>query len=237
MSISFPRLSDIRTAILDVLFPYRCVGCGVEEQLLCQDCLSVQRRPSRPLCESCGEEIRAGRYCKNCENEPQAFDGVRSSFVYQDTIREAIIQFKYKGVTDLAAVLGREMAMTLAQWRVSCDLITPVPLHRRRFKERGYNQAGLLAKVVARESGMVLEDTSLVRQVPTPQQAKSMSIAERRSQVENAFGCTDHTAIIGKSIILIDDVCTSGATLGSCARVLKQAGARRVYGLTLAREV
>ncbi len=237
MSISFPYLSGLKTTVLDLLFPYRCVGCGVEGQTLCPGCLSNQRRPSQPLCQSCGEEIRAAGYCKNCENQPQAFDSVRSSFVYQDAIREAIIQFKYKGITNLAPVLGREMALTLAQWGVKSDLLIPVPLHHKRFKERGYNQAALLAKAVARESGIGLDDTSLVKHIATPQQAKTKSREDRRRQVEHAFICADPSKVINTHIVLVDDVCTTGATLNACAKVLKDAGARTVWGLTVARDL
>ena len=235
--MSFPYLSGIKTTILDLLFPYRCVGCRTEGQLLCEDCLSVQRRPSPPLCQSCGEEIRAAGYCNNCENQPQAFESIRSSFLYQDAIREAIIQFKYKGITDLATVLGQEMAVTLAQWRVKCDLIVPVPLHHKRYKERGYNQAALLAKVVGRESGMGLDDTSLVRHIATPQQARTKNREDRRRQVQNAFICADPKKVKNTQIVLVDDVCTTGATLDACAKVLKGAGARTVWGLTVARDL
>ncbi|MSQ15518.1 MAG: ComF family protein [Dehalococcoidia bacterium] len=237
MSPSHFSLTIIKTTILDLLFPYRCARCGTEGQMFCESCLLSQRRPSPPLCRSCGIPIGLGEYCRHCANESYSFDSVRSCFIYEGAVRDAIMQFKYRGVTDFAPVLGTAMNDTLTQWSVRADLIMPVPLHTSRFRERGYNQAALLAQVIAQQSGIDLDESTLIRDVATPPQAKSRNREERRLQMENTFQCGDPERVVSKRVILVDDVCTTGATLNACAKALKGAGARTAWGLTLARDL
>ena len=111
----------------------------------------------------------------------------------------------------------------------------PVPIHRKRWRERGYNQSALLAHELGRLSGLPVVENCLVRHSYTPPQARSASVIERQKNVTDAFTCLDRR-LQGKRVLLIDDVSTSGATLNTCARALKTAGAATVWGLTLALE-
>ncbi|MFA5375353.1 MAG: phosphoribosyltransferase family protein [Dehalococcoidia bacterium] len=112
----------------------------------------------------------------------------------------------------------------------------PVPIHKRRLRERGYNQSSLLAQRLSRMTNIPVVEDVLIRTKHTPSQAKSDSVDQRRKNIRNAFRCVNHD-ISGKRILLIDDVCTSGATLNSCAASLKSAGAASVWGFTLAKEI
>jgi ComF family protein len=127
------------------------------------------------------------------------------------------------------------MAEYLKKHYLSFDVIIPVPIHKRRLRERGYNQSSLLAQRLSRLTRIPIMEGVLIRIKHTPSQAKSDNIEQRRSNIRNAFKCVGHD-MSGKRILLIDDVCTSGATLNSCAASLKAAGAASVWGLTLAKE-
>jgi len=163
-------------------------------------------------------------------------DGIRSLFPYDGVMRQAILQLKYENVRALASPLARLMWEYQQSQRLPADIFMPVPLHPRRLRSRGYNQSALLAKELGRLASLPVADDSIVRRKNTPPQARTASIADRRHNVADAFACVDRRGA-GKHIIVIDDVCTSGATLKACAAALKAAGAASVWGLTLAREV
>lgn len=227
--------SALRAAVLDLLFPLRCFGCEREGALLCHSCLAGQERLLPPICDNCGTRS-ISNLCDRCRRESYAFDGIRSAFTYQGAIRESVIQLKYHGITEVASVLGAEMARLLYGGEIPCEVLLPVPLHPKRLKERGYNQAGLLCLAVGAETGMPVDEQALVREKATPSQAKSAGMEERRRQVEGAFRASSE-AVAGKHVAVVDDVCTTGATLDACAKALKDAGAATVWGLTVAREL
>lgn len=119
---------------------------------------------------------------------------------------------------------------------MTCDYLIPVPLHPGRLRKRGYNQSELLARQLSHLVGIPAVENALFRVVDNEPQTRTLSAEERRRNVDNIFHC-NYENVKGRDIIIVDDVCTSGATLESCARALKEAGATRVYGFTLAREV
>ena len=154
-----------------------------------------------------------------------------SSAIFAAPLREAIHDLKYNNASSLAAPLGAHMT---AYWRahgLAADLIAPVPLHRGRLAERGYNQSALLARA-SRESGTPLDEKLVVRHKATQQQAL-LNATERRANVKDAFTCRGEAR--GRTIVLIDDVCTTGSTLEACAAALRAAGAAGVWAFTLAR--
>lgn len=163
-------------------------------------------------------------------------DGIRSPFCFDGAVRQAIHQLKYRNVKALAAPLAQMMGEFLVKNPLPVEVVVPVPLHPRRLRERGYNQASLLARELAKLGSMPLVEGMLVRLHDTPAQTRTQSAKERQSNVARAFSCRGRE-LEGKRILLIDDVCTSGATLDACARAVKAAGAASVWGLTLAREV
>ncbi|MCK4314155.1 MAG: ComF family protein [Anaerolineae bacterium] len=153
--------------------------------------------------------------------------------VYSEgTLREAIHWLKYRGRTALAGPLGGLMVAYWMQHPMPADVVVPVPLHTARLRERGYNQAALLAHEMARRVGLVVDEQALVRWRITAPQVK-LDARRREENVRDAFRCSGD-ALTGKQVLLIDDVCTTGSTLEACAVALYEGGARGVQALTLA---
>ncbi len=151
-------------------------------------------------------------------------------------MRQAILQFKYHNFKALALPLAQLLAEYLAAKPLPAENIVPVPLHPRRLRGRGYNQSALLAWELGKLTNLTVVEDTLLRLRDTPAQVKAPSAEIRRNNVAGVFACRDRK-LEGKQILLIDDVCTTGATLDSCAIALNRAGASSVWGLTLAREV
>jgi len=155
------------------------------------------------------------------------FDGV---------VRQAIYQLKYKNLRALAAPLARLLNDYLITNPVPGEILVPVPLHRQRLRERGYNQSSLLVRELAKLTSLPVVDDCLIRERHAPPQARTATVGERQSNVADAFACRDQR-LRGRQVLLIDDVSTSGATLNACATALKTVGAISVWGLVLAREI
>lgn len=189
-----------------------------------------------PLCPRCGKPQPSGRLCSGCTGRQWAIDGIRSPFRFGGLIREAIHQLKYQNLRVLALSLARLLSDYYITDPVPGEILVPVPLHQKRMKERGYNQASLLAKELGSLTRVPLVEDCLVRKQYTPSQTKTRMVEERWSNVAHAFTCRDGR-LQGKQVLLIDDVCTSGATLNACAAALKEAGATSVWGLVLAQEI
>ena len=229
-------LNRFKTSILDLLFPPRCVGCGASGSFLCSPCQSTMPHLPPPLCARCGKSLPSGTLCYECKNHPLQIEGIRSLFPYNGVARQAVLQFKYQNVKALAAPLAKLMREFLSAHPLPADTLIAVPLHPRRLRERGYNQSSLLSMELGKLSSLPIVEGALLRIKNTPPQTKTNSAEERRKNVAGAFICRDRR-VAGRRILLIDDVCTSGATLNACATALKTAGATSVWGLTLAREV
>lgn len=219
-----------------MLFPPHCVSCGKGGAFFCRKCHHKLIYLQAPLCVRCSKPISAGIVCSKCQSQTWDIDGICSVFKYGGAIRQAIIQFKYQNIKALADPLSYFLAEYLRQRDLSFDVIIPVPIHKRRLRERGYNQSSLLAQRISRMTRTPVVEGALIRTKHTPSQAKSDSVDQRRKNIRNAFKCVGRD-ISGKRILLIDDVCTSGSTLNSCATSLKAAGATSVWGLTLAKEI
>ncbi len=218
---------------LDLLYPRRCVGCGRSGALYCVPCRASLSPISPPICPICGQPGRQPGLCRACRAQPLQIDGIRSVAVYEGTLRDAIHAFKYLYVRGLAEALG---GLLVDFWRANplpVDAVVPVPLHRRRVRERGYNQSTLLAVVLGREVGLPVLVDALRRDRYTISQVR-LGWQERRSNVADAFSCVDQR-VAGRSILLVDDVCTTGSTLEACSIALRLGGARSVRALTLAR--
>ena len=146
--------------------------------------------------------------------------------------REAVHQLKYRGLRALAPVMGETMARRLIDSSLRPDMLLAVPLHPRRLRERGHNQAELLAQAVDRRLGLGLDLSGLERVRHGAPQARAANLEERLASVDSAFRVRANVEAL--TVVVVDDVCTTGATLASCARALRQAGAREVWGLTFA---
>jgi ComF family protein len=173
--------------------------------------------------------------CAACDSENPEIDGIRSPFLFNGVIRRAIHELKYRNIRSLAVPLAELLYEYIRENPVPGEVLVSVPLHRKRLRERGYNQSGLLAKQLGKLTGMPVTDDCLVRQQHTPPQARTANIDERRRNVIDAFSCVNGK-LEGRRVILIDDVTTSGTTLNACAGTLKKSGAVSVWGLTMAIE-
>jgi ComF family protein len=173
--------------------------------------------------------------CRRCSEEPREIDGIRSPFIFKGIIRQAIHELKYHNLRALAPTLAELLHEYLEKNPITGDVLVPVPLHRKRLKERGYNQAALIAAELGKLRGLPVVADCLVRYSYAPPQARSGAVDERHRNVAGAFACRDGR-LSGQRVIIIDDVATSGATLNAGAGALKAAGAAAVWGLTLALE-
>jgi ComF family protein len=240
-----------------LLFPAPCRICGqtltgASFIPICEPCLGDLQLIAHPLCACCGRplltpavESSAARptapplpelLCRLCRASFYAFDGARSLAVYNGALSEAVLLLKYEQVASLADWFGARLAeMAIAAgtgWRA--DVVVPVPLHRDRRRERGYNQAKLIAKPVAKRLRLRLDSKLLIRTKPRPPQLV-LSRAEHWRSVRGAYATREGIRIDNLRILLVDDVLTTGATLDACSRALKKAGASAVFGLTVGR--
>lgn len=211
----------------------------------CPGCLQALVPLEHPLCACCGTMVSGGDgpepLCAACRDQTPAFDRARAAFAYRGSLREVIQCLKYRGKTQLARPLGRLMhAVYRSFWQPpAVDLILPVPLHQRRLRERGFNQALLLVRRWPRAAGeprMPLDCSVLVRTRATAPQA-GLDRSARRANISGAFAVRHPERVAGRRLLLVDDVITTGATVGECARVLKQSGAAGVDVLALARVI
>jgi len=189
-----------------------------------------------PICPKCGRPQASGIVCPSCRQLQTEIDGIRSPFRFDEVIRKAIHQLKYQNLKAISPCLAELLADYLGSNPLPGEVLVPVPLHPRRLRERGYNQSSLLARELAKLTNLRVVEDCLIRTKQAQPQVRAASVEERRRNVANAFVC-QNDKLSGKQVILIDDVCTSGATLESCAIALKNKGVISVWGLTLAREI
>jgi ComF family protein len=236
------------TAALDLLYPSPCVVCDTalgagRRHPLCRECWTSIERIEAPLCETCGRPLpsfegavtAAPPRCPACASAPPAFDYARAAGAYAGPLREALHAFKFGGKRALARPLGDlvlEQCGGLLGPHV--DALVAVPLTRARERERGFNQATLLAAHLAAASGVPHKPRWLARRLGTRPQTE-LTADERRANVAGAFRASPHVA--GAHVLLVDDILTTGATAGECARTLRAAGARAVGVVAVARVV
>jgi ComF family protein len=244
---------DVRAALLSVVFP---AGCRICDQLLseatripiCNECLDSFGQIAGTVCDKCGRPVEGvGEsdaetfVCPRCANDERggyAFDRVRSWAAYEGALVRAILLLKFDNIDPLGKLFARRLAEVVVDGGAAfqADVVVPVPLHRQRERERGYNQAALIAKPLAKRLGLPYESVLLTRIRPRPDK-HSLSYEERWESVRGAFATRPGSQVDNLRVLLVDDVMTSGATLDSCAKTLREAGARSVIGLTVARAV
>jgi ComF family protein len=237
--------------LLNFVYPPRCAGCGARMGLdasgkICKPCIELIERVPEPMCQVCGVPLQAvdharSDWCRACAESPPHFGRARAVARYRPGISEdgqvvpsIIRRHKYGRDQSLSRALAQCLGESLPLNGEDYDLVIPVPLHRRRLRWRGFNQAALLGFAVARKMDCMLDVVTLARIRDTPPQTWQDS-AQRRQNVRGAFAVTRPHRIANRSLLLVDDVMTTGATLDECARILLAAGARRVDVFTLAR--
>jgi len=231
-----PQIKRLGGITLDLLFPKSCVGCGREGSYICEACRSTLTRMPSLICPKCGRPQINGIMCPDCINWRSNIDGIRSPFRFKGTVRQAVLQLKYKNIRALAPMLALLMYEYLVTRPIPAEVLVPVPLHPKRLRERGYNQSELLAKELGKLMAMPIETKTLIRKKYSPPQARTTSVEQRRRNMIDAFSCNGNR-FQNCRILLIDDVSTSATTLDACAKSLKESGALSVWGLVLAREI
>jgi len=226
--------------LIDFALPPRCAGCGLivgEVGSFCAGCWTRIEFMGVGGCQRCGIPLEAteSEICAACLAQPSPVDRMRAAVAYGEIARSLALRLKYGRKTALAATMARFMAVHLDNY--PCDsIVIPVPLHRWRLWGRGFNQAVLIARALAEAKGLRVECRTLVRTKATPP-LKAMSMAQRRRAISGAFAVAAGQHVAGRTIILVDDVLTTGSTASACARVLKRAGAERVELISWARVV
>ena len=224
---------------LDFALPPRCAGCGSivgETHSFCPDCWKQVEFLGDGGCATCGIPLQAtdAETCAACIARPPRIARSRAAVAYGELPRSLAIRLKYGRKVAIARTMARYMAPLVS--RADDAVLVPVPLHRARLWQRGFNQSALVARDLARRLSIPSNATSLRRVKRTPP-LKGMSPLQRRKTVAGAFKVPDKSAVAGKTIILVDDVLTTGSTAEACARALKQAGAARVELISWARVV
>lgn len=228
---------------VDAVLPPLCLSCGAqvaEPGVLCAECWAKVGFLSAPCCAACGHpfdfDAGPGALCGRCTAEAPPWRRARAVLRYDEHSRPLILRFKHADRLEGAPAFARWMARAGAEMLAEAEIIVPVPLHRWRLLARRYNQAALLALALGRLSGKAVAPDLLLRTRRTEVQGH-LGRDERRRNVRGAFAVKPGAAVAGRTVLLVDDVLTTGATLGECARVLAGAGAAAVDVLTLGRVV
>lgn len=233
-SLDSRRSLPLWSAGLDWLLPPRCGACRLVGSWFCERCRSRVRRLDGPLCRRCGRELEFPRAGCGCRTRLRALTRARAAAAYEGSLEKMLHRFKYEGWKCLAPALTDLLADRLAIDGAPATLILAVPLHRRRLRQRGYNQSELLAAELRRRLGLSGSAAGrLVRIRDTPPQV-GLDRLHRHANVARAFAW-EGLHLAAAPILLVDDVATTGATLEACAQALKAAGSGVVHGLTVAR--
>ena len=237
-------LTKLLDPLLTVFYPQHCRSCGavIEKFALgaaCRNCWTATRIFSgkETVCSKCSrflseKESPTEVFCRLCD--AHFYERARAAGLYEKALQASVLNLKKRPFVSKKL---REVFTAAFERSGFCgiDLIVPVPLSKKRFLERGFNQAEVLGNIIADETGIELDGQSLMRRLHTPAHRSGMDTRARELSVENAFEVKRRKPVKGKNILLVDDVFTSGATVSAAAKVLKKAGAGQVYVLTLAR--
>lgn len=221
--------------MLDWLYPPSCAGCGQSGSRWCQTCQVKVTRIENNCCPRCGFYQTRPGLCARCLSDSPALAAMRSWALFEGPLRNALHKLKYARDISLGDTLSRPLVELLDQqgWQVDC--VVPVPLGHDRQKQRGYNQAALLAYPIALATGLAYRPKAVKKTMETPSQV-GLTIQQRRKNVAGVF-LADPTVVKKQRVLIVDDVATSGATIESCAGAIMLAEADQVYGLTLAQAV
>ena len=249
VAIIWGMFSRLIYGLIEIIYPKRCLGCGKRlvgkhqssvEEFICLNCQSLIKRNLPPFCRSCGRRLNpkacTSNICTSCIKNQMHFDRAFSPFLYEDTVRTLIHEFKYKRKDYLGEILANLMIDFIAEYSLPIDyldLIIPIPLHKTKLREREFNQAQVLSEYIGKKFNKPVINNVLTRNRLTKTQT-GMNNQERFLNAKGSFSLTDNFALEGKNILLVDDVLTTGATSSEASYVLKNAGANIVFVLTLA---
>ena len=231
-------LNKIKSLLLNLFFPKKCLGCGTADVYLCPKCFNRIEITLNNTCFFCGKITWQGKICIGCQKE-NYLDRVIVGAEYKvPLVRDLIKNFKYHYVRELAKPLSQLIIKSLALCGTldfpHNAVVVPIPLYGRRMRTRGFNQAELLAKEVANYFNLPLETNLLKRTISTEPQANIKDDEKRKINIKGVFNLNS-PAVQGKNIILVDDVSTTGATLTEAGKILKNNGANEVWALVVAK--
>jgi len=235
----------VAKAFFDIFFPPLCPLCSSDIEVptygACERCTRIftDKIITGPLCRRCGTPFRdaadGDHTCGACIKTPPPFVRARSLYVYEDEVREAVHELKYKWGTMVGPFFGQVMAEAVIRLDFTFDIIIPVPLHKNKLRKRGFNQSLVIARQMAKALDSDIDVKNFLRVRATSSQV-GLGGLERRANMKGAFMVKDALAFRDKNVLLVDDVFTTGATITECVKVLNKAGAR-VSVITLARVV
>jgi len=239
-------LTNLTQSFLDMVFPWQCLNCQKEisgQYPICPNCLSdMDTYLYHDLfCPVCLKKMPQNQIkpCKSCQNKTNLLF-LKAALPYENyLIKEAIHRFKYQGIKSLSYPLTEWLLKSLKQNKYCLENknweLIPVPLHNKKIKQRGFNQAQILAEIISQRLDLPVNTEILFRTIDNPAQANISDMTLRKNNVKDIFLVKDSSKIKNKSILLIDDVFTTGATLEEAAKILKEAGAQSVAGLVIAK--
>lgn len=233
-------MNKIAEHLLDWIYPRRCVFCddllGRKEKYLCADCREKLPVPIRePRCKKCGKPLlgREQEYCYDCSRYEQMYDRGIGIFLYKDPLKQALMRFKFNGRKEYGEFLGKLLCMYGSKFvaQIQPEVILPVPIHKKKRSVRGYNQAEVLAMEVSRGFSIPIRTDLVLRKKFTKAQ-KELDRKERKKNLEEAFFVTKEAGRY-QSVLVIDDIYTTGSTVNAIAGKLKKRGVKEVYFLSL----
>lgn len=234
--------SKIINPIVDLIWPKTCLACGARlphadvQATFCHVCHESLMPVLSPYCPRCAlpfEGVGPDHLCKACLLDPPAFSEARALYHYGEAAAKAVLRLKYAPMPQLARPLGK-LLVEVVRAQPAPDVIVPVPLHKKRLRQRGFNQAVLIAQPISRELGRPLVTRALARIRQTRAQA-GLSATQRKENLNGAFEVREQKWILDRKVLIIDDVITTGTTLREVSSVLKAAGAADVAVAAVAR--
>lgn len=228
--------------VVNALLPPACPMCGRPAPFImgrrtdiCPECMNVIDYVSEPVCLKCGKPVQDDEteYCMDCSRKTHIYDQACAVYEYSKSVKNSIYRFKYHNKREYAGIYAKQIADKcgdmIRAW--SPEVLIPVPVHSSRLKERGYNQAQLIAAKLEQLTGIPMDCESLVRVAKTVPM-KELNNEQRVKNLRNAFQ-VNKKVVRYKKALIVDDIYTTGATFDACAAVLKQAGVQEVYGVSL----
>lgn len=229
--------------LMHLLFPHRCPICDkamfssvfLEPELCCPSCRNIPEYVKEPVCKKCGKPIDNERqeYCQDCRKHKRNYVQGKALWIYQSQVKQSMYRFKYQNRQEYARYYGSEIVRVYGEWiqRIGIEAIVPIPLHRTRKRQRGYNQAELLAREIARQTKLPMYPNMLKRIKNTKAQ-KNLKEEERKNNLKKAFK-TQRNKVQLNHILLVDDIYTTGSTINEAALELQRTGIEHIYYISV----
>ena len=240
--MKFSWLKKIIGEMINLIYPRRCPICDnvLQSQgiLCCEECKGKLKYVKEPFCKKCGKPVEDEEieYCFDCSKKEKHFNSGRAVFIYDECMKNSIAGFKYKGKREYGEFYGNEIVNKLGDYinSLGVDAIIPVPIHKERYRTRGYNQADVIAKFVGHKLDIPVMSDALIRTVNTVAQ-KELDNKQRNKNLFNAFEANIQDSGLENinKVLIIDDIYTTGATIDSCAKALIDKKKMEVYFVTL----